>query len=120
MIKDFATIAEPLHKLLKKGVAFIWSLECQQAFDVLKSKLVGDPIMAFPKPEGKYILDTDASNVAAGAVLSQVQDGQERVIAYWSKGWSQAQKNYSTTKREMLAALLGMEAFRYYLLLGPR
>jgi hypothetical protein len=56
------------------------------------------------------------SNVAAGAVLSKVQDGQEHVIAYWSKAWSQSQRNYSTTRKEMLAALLAMEAFRYYLL----
>jgi hypothetical protein len=90
MIKKFADTAEPLYRLLKKGVQFHWSYECQQAFDQLKDKLVGEPVMAFPKPEGKYILDTDASNVAVGAVLSQVQDGQECVIAYWSKAWSQS------------------------------
>jgi hypothetical protein len=58
----------------------------------------------------------DASDFVAGAVLSQVQDGVEKVIAYWSKGWTKSQKNYSVTRREMLASLLAMEAFRYYLL----
>ena len=62
-----------------------------------------------------YILDTDASNLAAGAVLSQIQDGQERVIAYWSKAWSQFQKHFDVPKRELLAALLAMEAFGCYL-----
>jgi len=116
MIKDFAKLAAPLNKLLKKDATFEWSVECQQSFDLLKEALTAEPVMAFPRPVGKFILDTDACNVAWGAVLSQEQDGVERVIAYQSKAWSPAERNYSTTRQELLAALLGMESFRYYLL----
>ena len=115
MISDYAEIAIPLTNLLKKDVPFVWTRECQEAFDILKSKLMEEPIMAYPVDKCPFILDTDASNLAAGAVLSQVQDGQERVIAYWSKAWSQSQKHYDVPKRELLAALLAMEAFGYYL-----
>ena len=115
MIPDYAEVAVPLTQLLKKDVPFIWNRECQEAFDVLKSKLMEEPIMAYPVDDCPYILDTDASNLAAGAVISQIQNGQERVIAYWSKAWSQSQKHYDVPKRELLAALLAMEAFGYYL-----
>ena len=115
MIPKFAEIADPLHLMLKKDAKFHWSLQCEQAFQTLKARLMEEPVMAYPKADGPYILDTDASNVAAGAVLSQVQDGVERVIAYWSKAWSPSQRKYSTVRREMLAAVLAMEAFCYYL-----
>ena len=116
MIKNFATIAAPLNGLLKKGVRFEWTNKCQEAFQLLKDALVSDQVMAYPQKGGRYILDSDACDLGAGAVLSQVQGGVERVIAYWSKGWSPSQRNYSTTRKEMLACLLSMEAFRYYLL----
>ena len=115
MIPNYAEIAVPLTNLLRKDVPFVWNRECQEAFDILKSKLMEEPVMAYPVDNCPYVLDTDASNLAAGAVLSQIQNGQERVIAYWSKAWSQSQKHYDVPKRELLAALLAMEAFGYYL-----
>ena len=51
-------------------------MDCQKAFDTLKAKLASPPVLAYPKDEGEYILDTDASNYAIGAVLSQIQDGE--------------------------------------------
>ena len=92
MIPHFAQLAAPLNALLKKDTKFLWDLDCQRGFDALKAKLMEEPIMAYPKAGCPYILDTDASNVAAGAVLSQVQDGKEHVIAYWSRAWSPSQK----------------------------
>ena len=78
-ISNFSHIASPLTQLTKKNVKFNWDQSSQAAFEILK-KLCSAPILAFSKPGLKYILDTDASDVKFGAVLSQVQDGEERVI----------------------------------------
>ena len=65
--------------------------ECQQAFDTLKFKLMSEPILALPNDEGVYQLDCDASDTGLGSVLSQVQNGVERVIAYASRTLSKAE-----------------------------
>ena len=80
--EGFNYTATPLTNLRKKNVKFIWDCSCQNAFEVLKEKLCSSPILAYPKPGLKYILDNDTSDVAIAAVLSQIQDGKERVIAY--------------------------------------
>jgi len=69
-VKDFATIAEPLSRLTRKGIAFHWTDETQLAFDRLKQALQEVDTLAYPHPDLPYILDTDASDVAVGAVLS--------------------------------------------------
>ena len=114
-IPNFSEIAQPLTKLIRKSVRFSWDQSCQDAFESLKSKLVTVPVLAYPKAEGQYILDTDASNHAIGAVLSQVQDGEERVIAYPSRALHGGQEHYCTTKRELLAAVAFVEHFWYFL-----
>lgn len=80
-IKNFAEIAKPLHQLTEKGKQFLWTEKCEDAFSTLKEKLVSSPILAYPKEEGMFILDTDACDTGIGAVLSQVQEGIEKVIA---------------------------------------
>ena len=82
LVKDFSSIAVPLFALIKKDVKFVWTDECQTAFDTLKVRLTLAPILALPTDEGTYVLDTDASDYGLVAVLSQIQDGIERVIAY--------------------------------------
>jgi hypothetical protein len=69
-----------------------------------------------PTNEGRFILDTDASDTAVGAVLSQEQDGVERVIAYASKSLSREQRNYCVTRRELLAIVIFLKYFRHYIL----
>ena len=81
-VKDFAHIARPLHPLTERNASFIWTDECQAAFHELRKRLYSMPVLAYPDFSRSFILDTDASNVGIGAVLSQVdKDGQERVIA---------------------------------------
>jgi len=81
-VKDYAKIAAPLNALRKAGRNFDWTPQCQTAFERLKSALIVPPVLAMPNETGQFILDTDASDRAIGAVLSQVQNGQERVIDY--------------------------------------
>jgi len=73
------------------------------------------PILAYPDPTREYILDTDASNHSVGAVLSQVQGGSEVVVVYYSKTLAAAEKNYCTTRKELLAVVKAIKHFRPYL-----
>jgi hypothetical protein len=116
-IKDYAAKAKPLHELTKKDVTFRWTVECQEAFETLKEHLIGADVLTLPDPKNpEYILDTDASNYAIGAVLSQVQHGREKVIAYGSRCLDQAEKNYCVTRKELLAVVYFMGYFHHYLL----
>ena len=91
-IPSFADIAEPLVALTGKDVPFMWRPECATAFLLLRDALVGAPILAFPTESGEYVLDTDASNFGLGGVLSQIQNDQERVIAYCSRALRPSQR----------------------------
>ena len=102
-IKNFAMIARPLHKASETKSSFTWTEETQEAFESLRKHLSSTPILAFPDVKEPFILYTDASLTAMGAVLAQVQDGKERAICYASKAFSKSQTNYSATKRELLA-----------------
>ena len=114
-VKGFAEIAKPLHQLTGKNVKFAWSPEAEQAFQELKSRLIAAPILAYPMPEGDFVLDTDASQHAMGAVLQQVQDGETKVIGYASKTFSKEQRNYCVTRKELCAVITYVKHFRPYL-----
>lgn len=112
---QLATASRPLNALTQKGAPFVWSLECQDAFDQLKQLLISSPILGYPDPSLSYVLDTDASLCAAGAVLSQVQNDVERPIAYFSKTFNKSERNYCVTRRELLAVVLAVQHFKPYL-----
>ena len=115
-IPNFATVAHPLTKLTEKNVKFSWSEDQQSAFDQLKRLLTSPPVLSYPSENGQYIVDTDASLFGIGAVLSQIQNGEEKVIAYASKTLSRQQRRYCTTKRELLAVVQFVSVnFRCYL-----
>ena len=85
-IYSYAHIAEPLNKLLRgRKKDFIWTPCWQQAFDNLKSKLITSRILGYPDFTLPFVLYTDASDMAIGAVLSQIQHGKETIISYWSR-----------------------------------
>lgn len=117
-IEGFSKLASPLFRVSGLEV-FEWTEECQTAFDSLKARLATAPVLAFPQTgdsAGRFVLDTDASAAALGAVLSQEIGGTERVIAYGSKTLNKAQRNYCTTRRELLSIVHFCRVFRPYLL----
>ncbi len=125
-VPRFAQIAKPLHALVSGGkksktpVTFTWSQECQTALDELKECLMSPPILAYPDFSEPFILATDGSLHGLGAVLSQKQEGIERVVAYASRGLRGSEKNdknYSAFKLELLALKWAItEKFREYLM----
>ena len=115
-IWDYSKKARPLTRLTEKSVEFVWGKEEEEAWQLLKDELVKAPILAYPDPEKEFILDTDASGYGIGAVLSQVQEGKERVIAYGSKALSKEERRYCVTRRELLAIVHFVKQYRHYLL----
>jgi len=114
-VKDFAVLASPLNQLLKKGT-FQWSETAQQSFDALKHALTTPPILAMPTDDDEFTLDTDASDFAIGAVLSQMQNGVERVVAYAIRTLDRRERNYCVTRKELLAVVNFLPVFKQYLL----
>jgi len=115
-----ADAAAPLFALMKKGVQYSWTEECQKAFDEIKIRLTTAPVLGTPNLEkGPFILTCDASLFGLGAVLAQEQDGKEVTLAYWSKTLNPAQRNYCATHRELLALVESIKAFHHYLAGAP-
>ena len=114
-MKNFAEVAKPLYRLTSKGVKFTWEKEHEDAFQLLKTILLQAPILAFPNFRHPFVIDTDASETALGAVLSQIIDGEERPIAFESRVSSKTEVNYATTKREALGIVQAMQWFRPYI-----
>ena len=86
-----------------------------EAFGQLKNALTSAPILGFPREDGLWYLDTDASDVGTGAVLSQVQDEEERVIAFVSKSLEGSEQRYCTARKELLAVVRALKHFKCYL-----
>ena len=118
-IQNFAKIATPLNKLTRKDVVFEWSEACETAFSKLKELLVSAPVLAYPRfgSEVGFILETDASYVGLGAVLSQRQEnGDVHPIAYASRSLDVHEKNYGISELETLGLVWAVRYFRPYLL----
>ncbi|GBN88600.1 Retrovirus-related Pol polyprotein from transposon 297 [Araneus ventricosus] len=114
-VKNFSTIARPLHKLTEAKSNFNWTEECEKSFNSLKQALTSSPILTFPRNDKDFILDTDASNEGIGAVLSQIIVNEERVIAYFSKSLGKPERNYCVTRKELLVIVKSIEHFHHYL-----
>ena len=115
-IPNFSNISAPLTALNEKGRPFVWGDEQQKAFVELKNRLVTTPILGYPREKGRFILDTDASDTGLGAVLSQEQDGEERVIMYLSRSLTKEERRYCVTRKELLAIVYAVQQCKQYLL----
>ena len=113
-IQGFSDIAKPLHNLTLKQARFIWSDECDEAFNTLKTKLKLQCLLtpSLTELHHVFVLQTDASSVGVGAILEQ----GGRVIAYASRALNQAEKQYSVIQHECLAIVFALKQFRHYLL----
>lgn len=114
-IKDFAQVAKPLTLLLKNDVLFNWGIEQENSFEKFKNILISEPLLKYPDFNQEFVLTTDASNFALGAVLSQGPIGNDLPIAYASRTLNNSEQNYSTTEKELLAIVWSVKHFRPYL-----
>ena len=114
-IKGFAKIAKPLTILLKKNQDFKWTNKEQEAFEKFKEILSTQPILQYPDFNSEFVLTTDASNFAIGAVLSQGEIGKDLPIAYASRTLNESELNYSVIEKELLAIVWSVKHFRPYL-----
>ncbi|GKD65800.1 putative nucleotidyltransferase, ribonuclease H [Tanacetum coccineum] len=117
-IKYFSNIAHPMTQLLVKDSPFNFSEECIKAFDKLKRELTQAPIMIKLDWSLPFEIMCDASDYAVGAVLGQRIDKHFKPIHYASKTMNEAQENYTTTKKELLAVVFAFEKFYQYLVLS--
>ncbi|KAL3992385.1 DnaJ-like proiein [Sarotherodon galilaeus] len=114
--KNFSSVVKPLTDLLSPKVEFIWSSECQDAFESAKALLCHTPVLAAPDLTRPFKLEVDASAVGAGAVLLQEDlQGLDHPVCYFSRKFNKNQLNYSTIEKETLALLLALQHFHVYL-----
>ncbi len=116
-IENFAKISHPLNKLTRKNVKFVWSKDAQDAFDTLKYKFTTAPILIPPNYDLPYIVETDSSNFAIGAILSQrlQSDNSVHPIAFYSRSLTSTERNYSIYDKELLAIVDSLENWRHLL-----
>ena len=117
LVKDFAAIAQPLFALTRKNVPWKWGDKESKAFQQLKIALTSGTVMAYPDTSKPYILYTDASDYAVGAILCQEdEEGYERPIQYISQQLSPTQRKYAVIEKEAFAVVFALKKLRPYLL----
>ena len=115
-IKDCSKISRPLCRLPEKDAKFDFDELCKAAFDEIKSRLVTTPIMVTPDWNKEFEIMCDVNDYAMGVVLGQRTEKIFKAIYYANKTLNEAQENYSTTEKEMLAMVFACEKFRPYIL----
>ncbi|KAJ0954149.1 putative nucleotidyltransferase, Ribonuclease H [Helianthus annuus] len=110
-IKNFSVITKPLCNLLLKDVPFVFDKHCKRSFETLKQKLVEAPILQSPNWSLPFEIMCDASDYAVGAVLGQRVDKKPVAIYYASKTLADAQLNYTTTEKELLAVVYALDKY---------
>ncbi|KAF8747087.1 hypothetical protein RHS02_00394, partial [Rhizoctonia solani] len=115
-IPNFSLVARPLHNLTKKESPWSWGTTEEVAFQELKALVTRSPVLIHSNPKLPYYLETDASGVAMGAILSQQgPDNRLHPIAYMSKSFSGAEANYDTHNKELLSIIKALEEWRIFL-----
>ena len=112
-LKDLQMTLAPIRHLTHKGVNFVWTEECQKAFDTVKEQVTKAPVLRLPNKTGLFQIQSDTSKIGAGGALFQVQDGVPRLIAYHSKKLPEVVTRYGITELELLGMTCNIVAFKY-------
>lgn len=112
---NFAEVTAPLTNLTSGTTKYLWDPACQEAFTQLKNLLAQGPVLQAPDFTKPFALQTDASDIASGAVLLQERNGTLHPVAYHSAKFNSHQKNYSTVEKELLAIIQAVQRFECYL-----
>ena len=117
-IDKYASISKPLYALLRKNTRFKWDKKCQEAFDTLKNKIINAPVLGLPDikdPHNSYHVYCDASARGFGGYLSQLINGERKIIAYYSKSVPKHQANWPATKLEFVGLYHCLKNWKIYL-----
>ena len=113
--RNLQKLLKPIYDLTKKDRPFHWQEEQQQAFDIIKERMLNPPILHLPKPGGRYILYCDSSRTHTGSSLWQIQEGKPRLIGYASKSLPAPALNYGVTELEMTGMAVNIHLWRHLL-----
>uniref|UniRef100_A0A5S6QYA9 RNA-directed DNA polymerase n=1 Tax=Trichuris muris TaxID=70415 RepID=A0A5S6QYA9_TRIMR len=115
-IPNAARLEAPIYAIVPKaGQTFVWSTAAAEAFDTIKTTLVNCTLLTHPNPKSRLALFTDASDIAIGAVLNQLENGAWRPLAFFSKKLQPTETRYSAYDKELLAIYLAIKRFRHQL-----
>ena len=115
-VENYSVLTRPLEKLKKKDVPWRWEKAEDDAFKALKKAFVSAPVLMMPDTSAPFVVETDASDFAIGAVLSQYgEDGELHPVAYYSRALVQAQRNYDVYDKELMSIVRALEEWRPYL-----
>ena len=115
-IHHYSELVRPLYELTKKDKKWNWMEECQKAFNLLKEKFTSAPVLRISDSSKPFEVKSDTSKFACGAVLYQQDTNRDwRPCAYYSKSFSETERNYQIYDRELLGIVSALEAWRYYI-----
>ena len=119
-IAHYSDLARPLIDLTKKDKTFEWTTKCQTAFDILKKRFTEEPVLMMPDHSKPFQIESDASKVATGAVLTQLDsNGNRHPCAFLSKTLSPTKRNYEIYDRELLGIVRALDEWRHYIQGSP-
>jgi RNase H-like domain found in reverse transcriptase len=116
-IISFSEIVLPLTRLTRKDTPFVWGEKQQHAFEALKAMFSEAPILIHFDPNNPIVVETDASDYAIAAIISQItpSNGDIHPIAFYSRGMAPAEMNYEIYDKELLAIFCAFKQWRNYL-----
>ena len=115
-ILGYSSITRPLNALTQKNLQWEWTSECQSAFEKLKNKFLTAPVLKMADPNSPFVIESDASMFATGAVLRQKDlKGDWHPCGFISHSLTPEQRNYQIYDRELLAVILALQEWRHYL-----
>jgi hypothetical protein len=115
-ISHYSKLARPLNNLIKKDKKFEWTTECQEAFDTMKKWFMEEPVLLMPNQSKPFQIESDASKVATGMVLTQLNsNGDRHPVAFLSKTFSETKRKYEIYDRELLGIFRALKEWRHYI-----